>query len=185
MHDLIGRRLPIPLLVGAVLIGVLAILPVGKAMAFFDSMKVNLFSDMKGVVTLNGEPVAGAVVKRLADPGNKKYRDEKITDAQGRFSFPRMEMHTVWKLLPAAVVISQKVTIEYEEQEYLAWAMEAYNGRYQGELNNIRILGTGDEVDIDLVCELTGEESRKKGAGVRVIEGMCVWQDATIIRKDS
>jgi len=183
VHDLIGRRLPIPLLVGAVLIGVLAILPVGKAMAFFDSMKVNLFSDMKGVVTLNGEPVAGAVVKRLAKP-EKSYWDETITDAQGNFSFDVMKMHTLWKLLPGQVTILQKVTIEYQGQEYLAWKMGGANGRYKGELNEIDVLGSGGEIDIDLICELTAKETAKSAAGIQIVRGICTWKDAEIIKEE-
>ncbi|MFC1750926.1 DUF6795 domain-containing protein [Pseudomonadota bacterium] len=161
----------------------LTLLPVGNAMAFFESMKINLFSDMKGIVTLNGEPVDGAVIKRLAKPSNKKeFRDQTVTDAEGRFELPVMETSSFLKLLPMDSSVYQMVTIEYLGNIYEAWKLSAASDKYKGELNSDEMIGTSDEIDIDLVCELTSEVTAKKARGLRAVGGICTWSDAVILK---
>jgi len=152
------------------------------AMSIFDSMKVNLFSEMKGIVTLHGEPVAGALISRTAIPNNdREYTDSTITDSEGRFYFGPMEAHILLKLLPTQIVIDQKVVIEHQNKQHLAWKTSGVSGRDKGELNEIAIIGTNKEIDINLNCELTAKETDKAGAYVTVISGICNWNRQKIL----
>ncbi len=151
-------------------------------MAFFDSMKVNLFSEMKGIVTLEGKPVSGASLTRTAIPSNdKEYTDTAQTDRAGRFSFGPMETHMFLKLLPSNSTIYQKMTIDYAGKQYLAWKILAASDRPNGELNEHDVIGTEQEVLIDLVCELTAPETAKAGAYTSAVFGLCTWANAEIL----
>jgi len=131
---------------------------------------------------LNGDPVEGVLLKRVAVPGSgKEYRDEVITGAKGQFVFSRMETSSVMKLLPGNSSVFQQMTIEYQGKEYLAWRIGAASDRYKGELNDDDVLGSGKEIDIDLVCELTATETMKSAADLTVVSGICTWVGAEII----
>lgn len=151
-------------------------------MAFFDSMKVNLFSEMQGVVTLNGKPVPGATLSRTAIPNNdKKYTDSTVTDAEGRFHFDRMETHMFLKMLPGQSTVAQEVIIEHEGQQYTAWKTAAAGDNDKGELNELDAIGTDREITIDLSCELTASSTDKAGAYTTVISGICSWAGQKIL----
>jgi hypothetical protein len=159
----------------------LSILPMGTAMGFFNAMKVNLFSEMKGVVTLEGKPVAGAVITRTAVPDNgKDYTDSTTTDSAGRFRFERMEMYNILNILPGSSTIFQKVFIKYDGQQYLAWETVT-RGHNKGELNEYDVIGTDKEIDIDLKCELTAEKTKKEGSYISVISGICNWEGQKVL----
>lgn len=151
-------------------------------MGFFDSMKVDLFSEMKGTVTINERPVAGAVITRAAIPNNeKRYSDSTTTDSEGHFRFDRMQTSMFLKLLPTSIVVQQKIIIEYEDKQYLAWETNNFDGRNKGELNEHEVIGTGREFDIDLKCELTNNTADKAGAYTLVISGICNWDGQKIL----
>ena len=151
-------------------------------MGFFDAMKVNLFSEMKGVVTLNGEPVSGAKIVRNAVPNNdKKYVDSTVTDSLGKFRLGEMETQMFLKLFPTQIVVYQKVIIEYEGQPYLAWEAGYTGGKNKGELNEYDAIGTDKEIDINLRYELTDTESDKAGSYTLVISGICNWDGQKLL----
>lgn len=151
-------------------------------MSIFDSMKVNLFSEMKGVITFNGKPVAGALVSRTAVPNNdKEYTDSTTSDSEGRFYFNKMEAHLFLKLLPTQIIVYQKVIVEHENKQHVAWETSSANGKNKGELNEMDIIGTDEEVDIDLSCELTEQEKDKAGSYTTVISGICNWNGQKIL----
>jgi len=151
-------------------------------MGFFDAMKINLFSEMKGVVTINEKPVAGAIIKRTAIPNNdKEYTDSSTTDSEGRFHFNRMETSLFLKLLPTSIVVAQKVVINHGGQTYLAWEAGNTGGNDKGELNEYDVIGSGKEIDIDLKCELTNKETNKAGAYTLVISGICNWDGQKVL----
>ena len=150
-------------------------------MSIFDSMKVNLFSEMNGVVTLEGEPVAGALITRSANPDNdREYTDSAKTDNEGQFHFDRMETRMFAKLLPSQKSVSQKVIIEHEGRQYLAW--EAITSDTdKGELNEMDVIGTDKELGINVKCELTAAETKKAGAYITVITGICSWDGQKLL----
>lgn len=156
---------------------ILSLLPVRTvyAMSIFDSMKVNLFSEMKGIVTLEGKPVVGALISRTAIPNDEKeYTDSTKTDSEGRFYFDKMETRRFLKLLPGQSTVLQKVIIQHADKQYLAWETFIVSERYKGELNEWDTIGTDKEIDIDLKCELTAKNIDKSAAN-HVISGICSW----------
>jgi len=151
------------------------------SMSIFDSMKVNLFSEMKGIVTFQGKPVTGALITRTAVPDDgKEYIDQTETDSNGHFHFNKMEKHMLSKILPSQATVFQKIIIEYNDEKYLAWDAIT-DDTDKGELNEIDIIGTDKEIDINLSCELTAEETKKAGAYITVITGICSWDKQKII----
>ncbi|MBU6954607.1 MULTISPECIES: carboxypeptidase-like regulatory domain-containing protein [unclassified Hahella] len=134
-------------------------------MSIFDIGKVCLASQMSAVVTLNGEPIAGAQVQRTLTWGNDENAvEETSTDAQGRFQFPAYYSRTVSKYLPGQPVIHQKMIIRHDGQEYLAWTTSKLNFDEDSEL--------GKDVKIRLKCDLADEESVKEGRSY-VVKGIC------------
>lgn len=165
-----------------ILLLLFGMIPLGNAMGFFDAMTVTLFSEMKGVITQGGEPVSGAVVTRTAIPNNDKtYTDSATTDSAGVFSFRKLEANMFLKLLPTSIVVSQKVVISYQGNQYLAWQAGNTNGVDKGELNEHDFIGTDKEVDINLQCELNSNETDKAGAYTLVISGICNWEGQKIL----
>ena len=87
--------------------------------------KVVIWSAMKGRVVMNGQPVAGAVLRRDYHwhwP-DQKGADSTKTGATGEFAFPVIERRMILGMvLPHEPVIEQQMTIEYEGRSYRAWA---------------------------------------------------------------
>jgi len=145
-------------------------------------MKVNLFSEMKGVVTLDGKPVSGALLKRTAIPNNdKEYTDNTTTDENGRFHFNKMETKMFSKFLPGESRVHQKVVIDYNGKQYIAWETAAASDVDKGELNESADIGTSREIEINLKCELTADKTDKAGAYTTVISGICSWDGQKIL----
>lgn len=148
----------------------------GGAMGLFESMTVNLFSEMQGVVTFHGEPVAGARITRLAIPASKEYVDSTETDASGRFSFERMTTRSFLKLLPGDDSVFQKIVIHYKGEEYVAWETGGASSINKGELNELDMIDTEKEIDINLICELSAPVTYKAGAHTTTVSGICTWE---------
>lgn len=90
------------------------------AMSMGNIGKVCLFSAMSGTITLDGKPVVNAKLVRTADRDGAKT-DETMTDENGYFQFPAMFERTITKFLPQEFVVSQKVVLYFDEQEYEIW----------------------------------------------------------------
>ena len=106
-----------------------------NAMGFLDFMRIYIFSEVDGVVLLEGKPVSGATVIRTADYKDKLYSDTVITNDQGRFHFDDIYIYSM-RLF--GTYIWQKITIQYDGKEYLAWKMmKGYDTRYSDFLPNI------------------------------------------------
>jgi len=118
-------------------------------MGLFDFMKVCLFSEVNGVVTLEGKPVAGAEIVRTAEINDKPYTDKTVTDENGRFHFDAMYTHSVNKILPMEPYMPQKILIKYKEEEYTAWRTSKRDYYENAEME--------DDKNIALKCELTDE----------------------------
>ncbi|WP_102794751.1 DUF6795 domain-containing protein [Bowmanella denitrificans] len=119
----------------------------------------SMFTEVEGVVLLNGKPVEGAEVTSSYDWSVKDEKKSKtvITDSHGTFHFKEWKSQSVLSLVfPIQPVISQKITINYSGQEYTAW-------------RNIKsTYGTGDEVGkspIRIECELNSEFKEQESNG--------------------
>ncbi|GGO66675.1 DUF6795 domain-containing protein [Bowmanella pacifica] len=111
----------------------------------------SMFTEVEGVVLLNGEPVEGAEVISSYDWSAKDEKKSKTvtTDKNGRFFFEEWKSQSILSLVfPMQPVISQKIIIRFKGEEYTAW-------------RNIKnTYGTGDEVGkapIRIECDLESE----------------------------
>ncbi len=84
---------------------ILLILTIGVIkMAFADIGKVCLFSEISGVITLDGKPVANAKLVRTVNK-EKDITDETTTDDKGYFKMPAVYERTITKFLPMEFVV--------------------------------------------------------------------------------
>lgn len=110
-----------------------------------------MFSEVQGVILKDGKPVSGALVTREFTWAWNDYsqKDQFTTDSTGKFKFPlasRFSLAT--SLLPHEPVIKQKITIQHEGKEYLAWRYFKHDYNKNDELAG---------KDINLKCDLTKE----------------------------
>ena len=96
-----------------------------------------LFSQVRGVVRSQGQPVAQALVVR-------EYRwawkdetgsDQVTTNERGEFSLPPIVRSSfLGGLLPHEPSVKQRITIRYQGRDYEAWTLYKRNYDDQGEL---------------------------------------------------
>lgn len=97
-----------------------------------------LFSEVDGIVTMGGAPVAGAVVQReYVWTWNKSTGgDSTTTDAGGAFRFSAiMGRSMLGSVLPHEPLVEQKIRISHGGQSYEAWIFTKRNYDANGELN--------------------------------------------------
>lgn len=128
---------------------ILMLLPQGTfAMSIFNPTKTCVFSEVKARLVLNGEPLKNAKVTRQWE-WHKRRSDEAVTDAEGHVTFPAVYESSVTRLLPAEIVIGQRLSVELNDEVIIFWqnskreAVE--NSEYGGS-------------SFDVVCELSEEK---------------------------
>jgi len=146
-----------------------------NAMGILDFMRIYIFSEVDGTVLMEGKPVSGAKVTRTADYKDKIHTDTVVTDDQGRFHFDDIYTHS---LRLSETVIFQKIIIEYDGKDYLAWELTKRNEQRFGELNDPAT--PDDEISrINLTSELTGDQKNEQTVGSdlrrRIIYGLSHW----------
>ena len=134
-------------------------------MGMFDFVKICLFSEVNGVVTLNGKPVSGVEVVRTAEMGHDNvYIDRAGTDDQGHYHFDARFTHSVRKIAPVEPVIFQKMVLFYQGKAYLGWQMTKRDYEINTELGQ----------PINLTCGLDDEPKWRRGGRARyLIQGIC------------
>ena len=142
-------------------------------MGFFNFAKVCLYSEVSGVVTLHGKPVAGAeIIRKAWWPDEKLHTDNTTTDAQGAFHFaPMFAFSLLRQYIPMETVIEQTMFIRFQGKEYPAWSGAKRDFDLKNEFE--------DGKPRTLICELT-EKPAIKGEkfGLRTahsIETICKW----------
>jgi len=83
-----------------------------------------LFSAISGTITLNGEPAAGAHVKRIAGKAHVEgeFTDETFTDSNGYFSMPAIwERNLLSRVFPMEFVVPQEIVVSYKGEDYDIW----------------------------------------------------------------
>lgn len=136
-------------------------------MSLRDVGKVCLFSGISGVITLDGEPVVNAKVRRIVGrvfTGGKKI-DETTTDENGYFEMPAVFQRTISKYLPQEFVAPQQMFVDYNGKEYFLW--EGVK-REPGE--NVESRGK----PLVVSCELASEEKNIVVDG-SFITSVCTW----------
>ena len=109
--------------------------------------KLYLFSEVNGVVLLDGKPVQGVEVVQTYfwHWGDKKGKTVAQSDALGRFHFPLItDTSLTAVLLPHEPVIEQTINLYYQGREIRGWFHANHNYEPLAE--------TG--TPLDLVCEL-------------------------------
>jgi hypothetical protein len=146
-----------------------------NAMGFLDFMRIYIFSEVDGVVLLEGKPVKGATVVRTADYKDKLYTDTVITDEQGRFHFDDIY---IYSMRLSNTSIRQKIVIQYDGSEYLAWELLKRHENHYGELTDPE-KPDAPVKKLNLRCELTGDQSNEQVIefilGKRTIYGLSHW----------
>jgi len=146
-----------------------------QAMSFLNFMRVYIFSEVDGVVLINGEPVSGAEVIRTADYKDKIHSNTAITDEQGQFHFDDI---FTYSMRLSETVILQKIMIHYGGEEYLAWELLKRNDNRYGELNDPETPEKPIK-KLHLRCELTGDQKNEQVIKFefldRIIYGLCRW----------
>ena len=123
-----------------------------------------MFSEVTGVVTLNGQPVKGAEIDQVYQWAwdDKKEEAKATTDAQGMFKFPlREKSGIVSSVMPHEPVIFQQIVIKYQGKDYVAWQHSKHNYDLDGELKGKKLV---------LRCELS-DETRNDGN----VFGICTY----------
>ncbi len=109
-----------------------------------------LFSEVSGVVTMNGKVVENAIIKQSVKVAwnSKLIQQETKSRKDGIFSFPMITMHdALAQILPHEPEIDQKITIQYQGVSYKAWSYFKYDYYDRSELGGLP--------DINIICELT------------------------------
>jgi len=115
----------------------------------FDFLKIQVFPEVNGVVTMNDQPVEGASVKLLYDYNDKKNIMKTVTKKDGGFHFPEKNILTLLKLLPFEIHVHQQIFINYNHVEYTAWSASKHKHGIDTEISK--------KLN-HLNCELTNEE---------------------------
>ena len=152
-----------------------------NAMGLFDFLKIDVLTDVNGLVTLAGKPVGGVKVilnVRIV------FNDEKFeriveTDNEGRFHFDAIKAKSINTFLPSAKMVDQQITFQYQGKEYLGWDMVKNNYNYNGELNDLsESINRSNIIPLMLVCDLNDQSTtRKAGTHEHVaLTGLCRWE---------
>lgn len=133
-------------------------------MALSDVGKVCLFSEISGVITLDGKPVVNAKLIRTVNK-EKDITDVTTTDEHGHFSMPAIFERTITKMLPMEFAVSQLIKVEYNNKEYSMW-----EGVKRKEEANSESRGK----PLVVKCELN-QETRLKQVNGNPIVSLCTW----------
>jgi Domain of unknown function (DUF6795) len=122
----------------------------GFAMSLFSSKKepVVLFSEMEGHLIYKRKPAANAKIT-LWYKWKDKLGESVVysADENGYFSIPTIRDQYKPRML-AQLVITQRLTVSYNNEEYVIWALGKMTGNYFDEL--------GGEA-INVVCDLADD----------------------------
>jgi len=134
-------------------------------MSLLDAGKVCTFSHVVGTVTLNGQPVKNALVKRSID-WKSKFEDSTKTDDSGWFELPELSERSISKFTFTEIVITQKIIVEYDDKDYIIWLNTKMNAEANSELGG---------APLKLTCELTDEPIFYEDFGP-LLETNCKWK---------
>jgi hypothetical protein len=135
------------------------------AMPVLQAGEACVFSEVTGVVLLDGKPAAGATVRRHFEYRDKRS-DETMTNDEGRFALPALHERSLARLLPAEFVVAQAIIVEYQGQQYRIWSNTKRRPEPDSEL--------GDR-PLRLRCELSAPLTVHRQFG-SILRTSCVWE---------
>jgi len=133
-------------------------------MSINDFAKVCLFSQMNGVITLDGKPVTNAKLVRTVKL-SKPDSDETHTDAQGNFEFPAKFTRSIGKHLPQEFASNQDITVHHNGKQYKMWSAVKRTPDENSESRGKPLV---------VACELNSEETLIK-VNNSPIFSLCTW----------
>lgn len=125
--------------------------------------KTCVFSSVKARLLVDGKPVANKKVIRKWNWNNPES-DESMTDDNGYVSFPSVFESSVSRLLPIEISISQSLSVEVNGEVKDFWISSKREAEENSEYGGS---------NIDITCELTGEETLIKDYGISKILTVC------------
>ncbi|TBU75570.1 DUF6795 domain-containing protein [Phytopseudomonas daroniae] len=147
----------------------LGLLLQGQAMAF--TQPLYLFSEVEGIVLLDGQPVEGAEVERICHWKDDLKTERTLTDASGRYHFPEITAKSLlWSLLPHEPVVFQTLRIHHQGKVHKGWVFTKHNYDNLGEVKDRRLKFSCDlntepiahrETEIFGICILQGSGSEE------------------------
>jgi len=126
-----------------------------------------LFTEVMGQVTINDKPVIGAQVVQISKSNAHEYSSTvKVeTDDKGNFLLPAVAPFA-WVEYWMEPIHPQKITINYQGKDYIAWEAEKRNYEQGGELKR------KNQKQIALLCDLNAEDKNVEGRFI-TIGGIC------------
>jgi len=138
--------------------------PGAHAMSFLSIGKTCVFSEVKAVLTRDGEPLKNVEVIRKWEW--KELKEEKTyTDENGVFTFPAIFESSVTRLLPIELVTGQALFVKENDIETKFWSHSKRKPEENTEFNGN---------PIDLTCELNNEQEIHKHSGA-LMRTLCSW----------
>lgn len=130
--------------------------------------KLYLMSEISGIITLNGAPAAGAMLKRqISKACSRSYvTDETTTDNNGYFALPAVIQRKVFTgLIPAEFVVPSEIHVTYQDTEYFIWTSTKRKPEQNAENRGKPLI---------VQCELTNEERGFFISGTPITT-ICIW----------
>jgi len=122
-----------------------------------------IFSEVDGVVHLNGKPLPNVEVIQYyrSEEYNQSATNPTTTDNQGKFHFPAVTKYAFFGY-PVEPVNEQKITIVHNNTEYKGWWYFKHNYDDNGEIDK----------KISLTCDLSAPDQEREGRSGPVA-GIC------------
>lgn len=129
---------------------------------------VVLFSQVKGRIALNGEPLANAkVIRRYKYDTAESIEDFCVTNNKGEFDLPLIVNKDLNTTPLVQFVVHQQIFVVRDGKEQQIWMhgkmKKNENSEYGGQFKNV-------------YCELTKELERVKVGSVEYVFTNCVWE---------
>lgn len=135
------------------------------SMGMIEFLKICLFSEVNGFITVNGKPVVGAKVIRTSGLNSKTFTETTITDNEGYYHFDMHIIKSINRILPLEPYIPQKIIIWLDDKDYQGWQMVKRNYDVNGEIG----------AALNLKCELTKQPDITEQKIGSNIFGLCRW----------
>lgn len=149
-------------------------------MSFFSSNdnkkeQIVVFSGMEGQLFFDGNPAKNAEVKIWTQWKNENGETTSVTaDESGTFSLPQ-ELDSYNSNPLAQLVISQRITVIYQNNEYVIWSLGKFTAEQFDEY--------GGNLPPKIQCELTDNLTPYRFNNV-IMETSCVWDGISELKED-
>lgn len=116
-------------------------------MPIINHLRTCVFSEVTARLVLNGEPLKNIKVTRQWE-WHKRRSDEAVTDAEGYVTFPAVYESSITRLLPAEIVIGQRLSVEVNNEVIVFWQSSKRKAAEKSEYGGL---------PFNMICELSDE----------------------------